>query len=140
MEEALLGELVLELTVRCDPAYEIGATKGGRLTVIPIVGGTFKGKLSGTVLPGGADWSRQLDERRFEVYAKYAIKTDDGEFIGIENSGTIDWSEKKKIRTSPAFYAHNDGKHSWLNQGTYVGSLEASSAPGTVEIKIYRLS
>lgn len=136
----LTGELIMELNVECAKELDVGKGPDGHLRVIGITGGTFTGKVSGTIVPGGADWSTQKEEHVFHVFAKYLLQTDDGEYIAIENSGVIDFSDGSSIiKTTPRFTANKNGKYGWLNYGIYVGSLEESKVLSGVNIKIYKM-
>lgn len=70
----------------------LGQTPAGERRIIPITGGRFHGaRLSGTVLPGGADWQvvRQsaADEIEMRVEARFIMETADGALIYLTNSG-----------------------------------------------------
>jgi hypothetical protein len=67
------------------------------------------------------------------------LKTEDGEYIAIENEGKIKFDESTRVKTTPRFQADASGKYAWLNSGCYVGTLDAGKEPGQVEITIYRL-
>ncbi len=142
----LKAELVFELSVDCSEPLEIGKTDKGFLRVIPITGGTFKGKnISGKVIPGGADWNTQIVDdisgktQASHVFAKYTIQTDDGIYISVENEGYKDWREEKRhIVTTPHFQVEK-GKYEWLNYGVFVGSLSPREDKTGVEIKIYKM-
>lgn len=136
----LNAELILELKVQCTTDLEVGKGLEGNLRVIPIIGGTFKGQISGKVVSGGADWNTALSERYSHVFAKYLLYTEDGEYIAIENEGVIDnFNQDTTIKTVPKFTTKQNGAYGWLNVGVYVGSLEGGSEPGCVLIKIYRM-
>ena len=48
---------LLKAEITLAPAQEVGETPHGRRRIVPITGGSFRGeRLSGRVLPGGADW------------------------------------------------------------------------------------
>lgn len=134
------AELIVKLHVQCEQTMEVKNDGSGYLRVIPIVGGTFEGKISGVIVPGGADWNTTRENGIAHVFAKYLIKTDDGEFIAIENEGKIKFEEKSIIKTSPRFQADTSGKYAWLNSGVYVASLEGGKQEGQVEITVYKLS
>jgi len=144
------AELIMKLQVDCpeDQRHVVGDNDYGYLRAIMITGGSFTGKLSGKVLPGGVDWNMGSGDGRLEgkaslrIFAKYLLQTDDGELIAIENLGFRDRRKKEQphIITTPSFHAPR-GKYEWLNYGAYVGSLERMVENGVrgVNIKIYRM-
>ncbi|SDM94957.1 DUF3237 domain-containing protein [Acetanaerobacterium elongatum] len=134
------AEHVLHILVKCPEALRVGDSKEGFLQVIPIDGGYFEGeRLRGSVVPGGADWNTTMQHKLSHVYAKYLLKTEDGEYIEIENEGYIQ-DYTARIKTQPRFHARNDGPYSWLNSGVYAGELlPAANSEYAVEINIYRL-
>lgn len=135
----LNAEMILKLHVQCEEVMEVRDDGSGYLRVIPIVGGTFEGKLRGEVVSGGADWNTIKNNEICHVFAKYLLKTDDGEYIAIENEGKLTKEDKSHIKTSPRFQADTNGKYAWLNSGVYVGSLEPGSQKGQVELILYKL-
>ncbi|WP_105566126.1 DUF3237 domain-containing protein [Microbacterium halophytorum] len=67
---------------------ELGDIPGGAQRIIPIEGGTFDGPgVSGRILPGGADFQVLRSATTTVLEAKYAIETDQGERIAVENRG-----------------------------------------------------
>ena len=136
----LEAEVVMTLHVQCEPMKEVGEDGSGYLRVIPIIGGTFDGILKGEIVPGGADWNTARENGIAHVFAKYMLKTEDGEYIAIENEGKINFPENRRIKTSPRFQTDAKGKYAWLNSGVFVGELEGGKEEGQVEITIYRLS
>lgn len=137
----LEADLVFELNVEVGEVQEVGKTPKGFLRLIPITGGTFSGpQIRGKVISGGYDWNTALNDDMAHVFAKYALQTDDGVFISVENEGYLDFrAQNSVIKTTPRFQVA-DGKYDWLRSGVFVGSLEAGQAktPG-VCIKIYRM-
>lgn len=137
----LEADLVLELDVEVGEVQEVGKTPEGFLRLIPITGGTFKGtNIKGKVISGGYDWNMALNDNMAHVFAKYALQTDDGVYISVENEGYLDSrTQDSVIKTNPRFQVA-DGKYDWLRSGVFVGSLEAAKTekPG-VCIKIYRM-
>ncbi len=66
----------------------VGSTPYGERRIIPIKGGAFAGpRLSGKVLPGGADWQVIRMDGIAELEAKYTLETDDGALIYVLNRG-----------------------------------------------------
>ena len=119
-------EFVMQLRVTLDAPYTVGETPHGRRTVIPITGGTFEGPLlKGTILSGGADWQLAKGNRT-EVEAIYSIKTDDGVYIHIRNTGIISTAKDSQgnpafyFRCAPKFEAPEDSKYAWLNNALFL--------------------
>jgi hypothetical protein len=70
------------------PAQELGDTPRGRRRIIPITGGVFAGdRLSGEVLPGGADWQIVRPDGVALLDARYTLRTRDGALILVVNTG-----------------------------------------------------
>lgn len=136
----LEAEHIMTLHVQCSSSLDIKNEGRGYLRVIPIIGGTVTGRISGEVVPGGADWNTSLDSNLAHVKAKYLIRTLDGEYIDIENEGLIKFDADSRIRTRPSFRADINGKYAWLNYGVYVASLDPGHEEGQVIINVYRLS
>jgi hypothetical protein len=135
------AELVFEISCDIAKPLEIGRTSRGFLRVIPITGGTFKGKLSGTIVPGGADWNTMLDSGTAHVFAKYTLQTDDGEYISVQNEGYLSPDNAEAfLKTTPQFQTNLDGKYAWLSQGIYSGSLRGREDGNGVNIQIFKLS
>jgi hypothetical protein len=66
----------------------IGNAPHGLRRTIPILGGSFNGpRLSGKVVPGGADWQVVRPDGITEVEARYTLETDDGALIHVLNTG-----------------------------------------------------
>lgn len=133
------SELVMELTVELTEVQEVGQTIDGILRLIPIIGGVFTGpNICGKVIGGGYDWNTALDNGVAHVFAKYALQTDDGVYISIENEGYLG-NDDNLIKTNPRFKVQK-GKYEWLNTGVFVGSLEGGETEiPSVKIKIYKL-
>lgn len=133
-------EMIMKLYVLCENAMEVKNDGSGYLRVIPIVGGTFEGKINGEVVSGGADWNTTKENEICHAFAKYLLKTEDGEYIAIENDGKIKFGSESHIKTSPRFQADSAGKYAWLNTGVYVASLDGGKKEGQVEITIYKMN
>jgi hypothetical protein len=91
----------------------VGATKKGNRNIIPITGGTVSGKITGKVLPGGADYQNLANPATID--ARYLWQTSDGEVIIVRNGGSFGL-------LAPSFEARVDGKYAWLNSGLYLSS------------------
>jgi hypothetical protein len=80
--------ITLKLDVDVAKAAQIGATLGGRRTIAPVVGGIFEGeRLSGTVLPGGADWVLFRSDATMLIDVRLTLQTNDGALIYLSYEG-----------------------------------------------------
>jgi hypothetical protein len=80
--------LLYTSTVEVGPPVVVGATPYGERRIIPIKGGSFAGpRLSGKVLPGGADWQVIRTDGVAELEARYSLETEDGALIYVLNQG-----------------------------------------------------
>jgi hypothetical protein len=146
--EAPKTELVLEAYVTIAPAVQIGQSDAGTRRFIPITGGRFVGDgIKGEVLAGGADWQLVRPDGVLEVNALYAIRTDDGVTIEVDNRGVIvpaapagagQPARQAYVRTTPRFHAPQ-GKYDWLNKGLFVGGIAPGAGGGAVVIRVFRV-
>jgi hypothetical protein len=76
-------ERVADGCVQVGPALDVGATAEGTRRLVPILSGTFRGLLSGRVLPGAPtiSWSR-VPRPRFETAAKSLSWLMESMFVG----------------------------------------------------------
>lgn len=135
----LATEFVYEAIVEISAPVELGRTALGVRRYIPITGGSFKGeRLSGRVLPGGADWQLERSDGVTEVDALYSMKCDDGTVIIVHNCGLLSMEGGFYARTAPRFTVP-EGPHDWLTRSQFVGSVAGGPRPGTVLIRVYRV-
>ena len=143
---------VMELHVKVGAPMEIGSVPSGRRRIIPIEGGTFEGaQLRGVVLPGGADWQIVRADGVSELDTRYALKTDAGELIYIQNAGVRHAPPEitKKLlagedvdpslvyfRTVPKFETSAPNLQ-WLTRAIFVGTGERH--PTEVVIRVWRV-
>jgi hypothetical protein len=74
--------------VEIEPPLLVGQGPYGERRIISITGGSFAGpRLSGRVLPGGADWQIIRRDGIAELTAHYTLQTNDGALIYITNWG-----------------------------------------------------
>lgn len=143
---------LLRAEVTLAPAQELGETPLGRRRVIPITGGSFRGeKLSGRILPGGADWQVIRADGVAELDARYTLETNDGALIYVRNFGyrrgppdilrklaagePVDAS-LYYMRTTPRFETGAQ-RYDWLN-GTICVATGARRA-AAVDLEIYEV-
>lgn len=66
----------------------LGRTPYGERRVIGILGGTVQGpKLTGRILPGGADWQIIRSDGAADIKARYTIETQAGALIMVTSEG-----------------------------------------------------
>lgn len=81
-------EHLIRVTVYVAAPLLVGKTPLGERRIINITGGSFSGaKLSGEVLPGGADWQIVRADGAALLEARYTLRTDDGALIYVTNRG-----------------------------------------------------
>src|SRR5438105_6931890 len=63
---------------------EIGSTPHGKLSIFPVIGGSFEGaRLRGKVLAGGGDWVTAKADGTFELDLRVTLETEDGALIHL---------------------------------------------------------
>jgi hypothetical protein len=137
MEPALQTRYVFTITARIGGVTSAGDIGIGVRRIIPITGGEVKGRdVNGKVLPFGADFQIIRPNELIELEAKYAIETDDGAVIYVENKGIrfgpvellrrLNRGEAVDpgliyFRTVPKFETGAE-KYRWLMESLFVGS------------------
>jgi hypothetical protein len=139
---------VFTLHVDLAEPIEVGPVPAGHRRIIPITGGTVDGpELTGTILPGGADWNLTGSDGCARLWARYDFRTADGAIVGVINEAVHPVSPPAgpaadpsgiAIITRPVFEA-SAGAPSWLNTGTFAGILRMAS-PVQVNIEVFRLA
>jgi hypothetical protein len=145
--------LLYTSSVEVGPPVIVGDTPYGERRIIPIQGGSFEGaKLSGKVLPGGADWQFIRPDGVAELEARYTLQTDDGALIYVLNRGIRSGSKEvmtrlargEKVhpseyyfRTRPIFET-GAAKYQWLHRLVTVATGERLS--DEVIITVYEVT
>jgi len=140
---------LLKLDITLAPAQELGESPLGRRRIINITGGTFRGeRLSGKVLPGGADWQVIRSDGVADLDARYTLETSDGALIYVRNHGyrhgPADVLKKLAagedvdpslyyMRTAPLFET-GDARYAWLNRLICVGTGERRRNSVSLEV------
>jgi hypothetical protein len=143
---------LLRAEITLAPAQELGETPLGRRRIIPITGGSFRGeKLSGRVLPGGADWQIVRADGVAELEARYTLETSDRALIYVRNRGfrhgPADILERLAagepvdpslyyMRTTPLFET-GAPRYQWLNRIVCVASGARRAA--AVELEVFEV-
>jgi len=132
---------------------ELGETPLGRRRIIGITGGRFTGeRLSGRVLPGGADWQVIRVDGVADLDARYTLETSDGALIFVANRGyrhgppevlkrlasgeAVDPS-LYYMRTTPRFET-GDARYAWLNRIICVATGARRAA--AVELEVFEIT
>jgi hypothetical protein len=134
------------------PPQELGETPHGRRRIIPITGGRVSGeRVSGRVLPGGADWQVIRADGVAELDARYTIETADGALIYVANRGVRHGPAEviRKLaagepvdpalyymRTTPWFET-GDTRYAWLNRMVCIATGARRAA--AVELEVYEI-
>src|SRR2546423_10755203 len=77
-------------SIRCELAniLDVGSAPFGHRRVVNILGGPVTGrKLTGRVLPGGADWQIVAADGCIDVQARYTLESDAGALIQVDSKG-----------------------------------------------------
>jgi hypothetical protein len=121
----------LHLDVAYDRMQKIGAAPIGWRALYPVNGGRFEGpRLSGRVLPDGADWIVRRSDGATVIDVRLGLETDDGAVIAMSYTGLIVVApeaagrfrkgqpvayDETYIRTTPRFETA-DPRYDWLNR------------------------
>ena len=91
------------LTLTTSATEEIGSTPHGKLSIFPVIGGSFEGeRLRGKVLAGGGDWVTAKADGTFELDLRVTLETEDGALIHMTFTGVRD-DGNHYVRTLPRF-------------------------------------
>ena len=116
-------------------------TPDGQRTIAPVTGGVFEGnRLSGSVLPGGADWVRIRADGTMMIDVRLTLQTDDdalvyltyqGRFIG--GAGAMSQLARGEALEPGSYslvtiakFECGDARYAWLNDVVAVGVGEPS--------------
>ncbi|MBF9127937.1 DUF3237 family protein [Plantactinospora sp. S1510] len=121
------GATVFTESVTLGSSLAVGASKRGTRNIIPITGGTTSGRVTGSILAGGADY--QLIGSTTTLDARYTLLTNDRELILVRNCGPFG-------RLVPTFEARAAGPYAFLNANTWLSS-DPGPASGGVSITFY---
>lgn len=111
-----------DIHARIGTPYVEGESESGRMIAIPITGGELKGRLSGRILPGGAD-HQTIDTvcNRTALCALYEVETPDSVIIKVRNEGIITGEASDYyFMTSPKFECERDSRYAWLMDRIFV--------------------
>jgi len=137
MAPVLETRYVFTITADIGSVVSAGDIGHGVRRIIPIVGGEVRGEnITGKVCAFGADFQIIRPNELIELEAKYALETDDGAVIYVENKGLrfgpVDLLQKLKrgepvdpeliyFRTVPKFET-GAARYRWLMEHLFIGS------------------
>ncbi len=153
-------EPVCDLTVSVAAPIEAGAVTGlnshGRRRIIPITGGTVRGRLNGTVLPGGADFQLVVSDTCADLDARYLLRLDDAPWAGAhvfvhnralrrasaDNTARLVRGEPVDpaaiyFRCAPRFEVSHPALN-WMTESLFIGT--GARFPDRVEMRFFRLA
>jgi hypothetical protein len=145
-------ERLATFDVRLDPILDLGDSHWGRRRVINIVGGTFEGtRLSGVILPGGADWQVLHPDGMASIDTRYTLRTHDGAHIYLSTSGVRHGSPEvlRRLAAGEAVdpdeyyfrlfcrFETGDERYRWLNRTLAVAT--GARTPEAVRYEAYTL-
>jgi hypothetical protein len=145
-------EPLLRAEITLSPPQDLGDAPLGRRRIVPITGGHFRGaRLSGRVLPGGADWQIVCADGLSQLEARYTLETDDGALVYVRNVGlrhgppevlarlaageAVDPS-LYYMRTTPSFETGAE-RYRWLNRLVCIATGARRMA--AVELDVYEV-
>lgn len=140
------------IKARVAPIQDLGQTARGHRRIIDILGGEVHGpRLTGEILPGGADWQIVRPDGTIEVVARYTIRSAQGTLIYVQNEGLRVASpeilarmsngepvpfDSYHFRTAPRFETAEPSLQ-WLERATFVGV--AARTPDRVVIGFHEV-
>jgi hypothetical protein len=144
---------VCDIDVAVGPIRDLGEMPHGRRRLVAILGGRVHGpRLSGEILPGGADWQVVRGDGVLELVARYGIRTANGTEIAVTNRGirraAPELMERLArgepvdpahvyFRTVPHFEAPA-GDFAWLNHSLFLAS--ALRLPDKVSLRVFEVA
>jgi hypothetical protein len=84
----LSSQPIFTINAELEAITALGRTPYGERRVINILGGSVSGpRLTGRILPGGADWQIIRGDGAAEIKARYTIESDAGALILVTSEG-----------------------------------------------------
>lgn len=130
-------EWLYDADVEIAPRRDLGPSPAGHRYIVDILGGSFEGpRMSGKVIPGGADRQLVMPDGVRLLNAIYEMETVDGAMLTVQNRVVIDESAPggRYARSSVQLLAP-DGRYGWLNRRVFIGTL-TSLRPAREAVRI----
>lgn len=145
-------EHVFDASIVVAAPVEVGETGIGQRRVIAIEGGEVSGpRVSGRVLPGGADYQVIRPGGLTELHARYVIETESGALVYVENTGirfgpaeALD-RIRRGLPVDPALIYFRSAPRfetaapdlAWMTTNLFVAS--GARRPDRVELSVFRV-
>lgn len=129
------NEFFLKMNIKLGEPLVIGQTDQGLFKVIPIIGGNFRGKLTGKVLAFGGDFNYRYDDCYSQAHARYILECEK-ECLYVDNTIAVD--KNKSLLTHLHFTCDKNGKFGDFNYRTFLGKL-ISGDKESVIIEVYEV-
>ena len=152
MAPVLETRYVFTITADIGSVVSAGDIGHGVRRIIPIIGGEVRGEnITGKVCAFGADFQIIRPNELIELEAKYALETDDGAVIYVENKGLrfgpVDLLQKLKrgepvdpeliyFRTAFKFETERES-YRWLTRSLFIGA--GARHPDRVDIGVFEV-
>jgi hypothetical protein len=137
MTAALETKYVFTITAHVGEATSAGDIGTGVRRIVPILGGEVRGEINGKFCAAGADFQIIRPNGLMDIEARYALETDDGAVIYVENRGMrfgpVELLQRLNrgepvdpnliyCRTVPKFETGHE-KYRWLMQHIFIASV-----------------
>ena len=137
MAAALETKYVFTITAHVGEATSAGDIGSGVRRIVPILGGEVRGEINGKFCAAGADFQIIRPNELMDIEARYALETDDGAVVYVENRGIrfgpVELLQKLNrgepvdprliyCRTVPKFETGHE-KYRWLMQHIFIASV-----------------
>jgi len=147
-----IADLTVFVATPIEAEQVTGLNSRGRRRIIPITGGKVIGKLSGTVLPGGADFQMVVSDTCADLDARYLLRLDNGEHVFVMNRalrrGSVEDIARLVrgepvdpaaiyFRCAPTFEVSSPAL-AWLTESLFVGT--GARFPDRVEMRFFRVA
>lgn len=122
-------EHLLDIHIEFDPVQIFPTPVGTRFTYVVKRGRCEGPRIAGDILPGGGDWILFGTDRVARLDVRATLRTDDGAYIHITNTGRVEMGSKAAdrfaagelirhdqmiARSSPLFDT-DDPRYRWIN-------------------------
>lgn len=122
-------EKIFRAEVLLDDAWPLGEIGTGYSEIVAVKGGSFKGKIDGTIMDFGGDWGLLYNDIVNAMDTRYLLKTDDGAYISVTSKGRLimDYQTMERVSTGEAIapkdyyfrtsieFTTGADKYKWLN-------------------------